>query len=184
MPTSHKILLSLKHVLSKNNTHERDQNLKFYEEGHKYVILTDSESKYTSVTTWNHSHFSKFEADKIIKNMMSGKNWKEGHKYWGLTAEQINALWANNATSASGAGTNMHYEIECFMNNDSLPAGYTHKELYDAYIAILEAKYDKKVTDLYLVRLHPDAEETNYELIKVPDLSADILTLFKELNNR
>ena len=283
MPTSHKIILSLKHVLSKNNTHERDQNLQFFEEGHKYEILTDSESKYTSVTTWNHSHFAKFDADKIIKNMMRGKNWKEGHKYWGLNVEQINALWANNATSASGAGTNMHYEIECFMNNASLPAGYTHKELYDAYTkaapdaetsvewkyfiqfvkdfpnlkpyrtewtvynediklagsidmvyenpdgtlsiydwkrvkeisrinswnkyavtrsicqmpdsnfwhyslqlntykAILEAKYDKKVRDLYLVRLHPDAEEANYELIKVPDLSADIQTLFKDLH--
>ena len=273
-------MTSLSPVLSLNNTHERDQNLQFFEEGHKYVILTDSESKYTSVTTWNHSHFAKFDADKIIKNMMSGKNWKEGHKYWGLTTEQIHALWANNATSASGAGTNMHYEIECFMNNDSLPAGYTHKELYDAYIkntpdtkewkyflqfvkdfpnlkpyrtewtvynediklagsidmvyenpdgtlsiydwkrvkeisrinswnkfaitrsicqmpdsnfwhyslqlntykAILEAKYDKKVTDLYLIRLHPDAEENNYELIKVPDLSADIQTLFKDLH--
>lgn len=283
MPTSHKILLSLKHVLSHNNTHERDQNLQFFEEGHKYVILTDSESKYTSVTTWNHSHFSKFDADKIIKNMMSGKNWKEGHKYWGLNVEQINALWANNATAASGAGTNMHYEIECFMNNETLPAGYTHKELYDAYIkeasdaaetsaewkyfiqfvkdfpnlkpyrtewtvynedlklagsidmvyenpdgtlsiydwkrvkeisrinnwnkyavtrsicqmpdsnfwhyslqlntykAILEAKYDKKVTDLYLVRLHPDAEEANYELIKVPDLSSEMNQLLLNL---
>jgi hypothetical protein len=52
----------------------------------------------------------------------------------------------------------------------------------NTYKAILEAKYGKKVTDLYLVRLHPDAEEANYELIKVPELSADIQTLFKDLN--
>ena len=51
----------------------------------------------------------------------------------------------------------------------------------NTYKAILEAKYEKKVTDLYLVRLHPDAEETNYELIKVPDLSADIQTLLLNL---
>lgn len=269
--------------LSNNNTHIRDKNLQFFEDGHKYVILTDSESKYTSVTTWNHSHFEKFDADKILKNMMKGKNWKEGHKYWGLTTDQIQTFWSNNAVSASGAGTNMHYEIECFMNNETLPTGYTHKELYDAYIknisdtktsvewkyfiqfvkdfphlkpyrtewtvynediklagsidmvyenpdgtlsiydwkrvkeinrintwnkfaitksicqmpdsnfwhyslqlntykAILEAKYDKKITDLYLVRLHPDAEEANYELIKVPDLSADIKVLFEDMN--
>ena len=39
---------------------------------------------------------------------------------------------------------------------------------------------DKKVTDLYLVRLHPDAEEKNYELIKLPDLTAEIRELFAE----
>ena len=266
-------------ILSNTNAHSRDKNLQFFEDGHKYVVLTDCESKYTSVTTWNHSHFAKFDADKIIKNMMKGKNWKEGHKYWGLSVEQIQLLWSNNAVNASGAGTNMHYEIECFMNNATLSTGYTHKELYESnvsdtntsvewkyfiqfvkdfpnlkpyrtewtvynediklagsidmvyenpdgtlsiydwkrvkeisrintwnkfsitksicqmpdsnfwhyslqlntYKAILEAKYDKKVTDLYLVRLHPDAEEMNYELIKVPDLSADIKTLFNEM---
>jgi hypothetical protein len=48
----------------------------------------------------------------------------------------------------------------------------------------LEAKYNKKVKDLYLVRLHPDAEENNYELIKVPDLSSDIQILCKDLNKQ
>lgn len=36
------------------------------------------------------------------------------------------------------------------------------------------------MTDLYLVRLHPDAEEKNYELIKLPDLSKEINELFEE----
>jgi hypothetical protein len=36
------------------------------------------------------------------------------------------------------------------------------------------------VTDLYLVRLHPDAEEKNYELIKLPDLSKEIDELFEQ----
>ena len=50
----------------------------------------------------------------------------------------------------------------------------------NTYKAILEDKYDKKITDLYLVRLHPDAEEKNYELIKLPDLTTEIRELFNE----
>jgi len=50
----------------------------------------------------------------------------------------------------------------------------------NTYKRIIERKYGKIVTDLYLVRLHPDAEEKNYELIKLPDLSKEIDELFEE----
>ena len=50
----------------------------------------------------------------------------------------------------------------------------------NTYKRILERKYGKVVTDLYLVRLHPDAEEKNYELIKLPDLTKEIDELFEE----
>ena len=73
---------TLEPVLSTRNFHPRDANIQFYEEGHKYVILTEPDVKYTSVTTWNHSHFPHFDADAIISNMMKGRGWKEGHKYW------------------------------------------------------------------------------------------------------
>ena len=127
-PELHTILTSL-------HSHERDENIKFYEKGHKYEIVTDPKSKYTSVTTWNHSHFPHFNADEIIRNMMRGKSWKEGHKYWGLTPEQIKDMWNKNRDNAAGAGTNIHYEIECFMNNPNIQPEYTHKELYDNYIS-------------------------------------------------
>ena len=48
------------------------------------------------------------------------------------------------------------------------------------YKYILEAKYDKIVKDLYLVRLHPDAEEKNYELIQLPILRVEIDDLLQE----
>lgn len=270
-------------VLSSRNSHPRDKNVQFFEDGHKYIILTEPDVKYTSVTTWNHSHFPKFEADSIIDNMMKSKGWKEGHKYWGLTPEQIKAQWNSNKDAVAGAGTDLHYEIECFNNDKRFQFDYTNKELYEIYIsdnkekhestaiewqyfinfvrdfpdlkpfrtewtvyhddikisgsidmiyenpdgtlsiydwkraklitrinnfnrfalpaqichlpdsnfwhyalqlntykAILEQKYGKIIKDLFLVRLHPDAEEKNYELIKLPDLSTEIKDLFDE----
>ena len=273
-------------VLHLLNTHQRDQNIKFYEKGHKYEIITDPLAKYTSVTTWNHSHFPKFDADEVILNIMRSKSWKEGHKYWGLTRQQIKDSWNKTRDAAAGSGTNMHYGIECFMNNPYLRPNYTHKELYENYMlatasqetqltntspewqyfiqfvkdtphlkpyrtewmiyheelklagsidmvyenddgtlsiydwkratnitkinnwnkfaltksichlpdsnfwhyalqlntyrAILQAKYGKVVTQLYLVRIHPDAEEKTYELISVPILDTEIADLFQE----
>ncbi|MDA9072837.1 PD-(D/E)XK nuclease family protein [bacterium] len=277
---------TLNHTLSTQNEHSRDANIQFFEEGHRYVILTEPDVKYTSVTTWNHQHFPKFDADVIIDKMMNGRGWKKGHKYWGQTPEQIKALWDTNKNAVSGAGTDLHYEIECFNNNDDLAPGYTNKQLYEKYMkdngdilaskpiewqyfinfikdtpdlkpyrtewiiynddvkisgsidmvyenqdgtisiydwkrcknitsannfnkfaihplichlpdtnfwhyslqlntykVILEEKYGKKVRDLFLVRLHPDAEGKNYDLIKLPDLSFDVKDMFLELRN-
>jgi len=50
----------------------------------------------------------------------------------------------------------------------------------NTYKAIIEQKYGKVVKSLFLVRLHPDAEEKNYELIELPDLSTEIKDLFME----
>ena len=278
-------------ILETINSHERDKNILFYEPTHTYTIVTDTTNKYTSVTTWNHAQFPHFNADQVIKNMMRGKNWKEGHKYWGLTADQIKAQWSSNGAAVSEAGTNMHYEIECFMNNEKMLEHYTHADLYTHYLQeqelnqelntninpisdtlewkyfinfvkentnlkpyrtewtvyhedaklagsidmiyenpdgtlsiydwkrakditrintfnkfalnkiicqmpdsnfwhyalqlntykmILEDKYGKIVTDLYLVRLHPECEDNTYELIKLPDLKKELIELFAE----
>jgi len=128
---------TLSPVLSSVYAHKRDRHIQFFEEGHRYTITTDPHSKYTSVTTWNHSHFPKFDADQIITNMMKGKSWKEGHKYWGLSPEQIKTKWTDNSSAVSGSGTDMHYSIECFMNDKDLRQNYTHKELYEKYMEII-----------------------------------------------
>jgi len=275
---------TLQPVLSIKNADPRDLCIQFFEEGHKYIISFEPDVKYTSVTTWNHTHFSKFDADAIILSMMKGKSWKEGHKYWTMTPQQIKDLWSTNSSSVSSAGTDLHFEIECFMNEKLLPDEYTHEQLYNLYMSqykgmhesrpiewkyfinfvkdfpklkpyrtewtiyhedvkisgsvdmiyenddgtlsiydwkraknitrvnnwnkfalppeichlpdsnfwhyalqlntykvILEDKYGKKVRDLYLVRLHPDAEEKNYELIKLPDLSNEVRELFEKM---
>jgi hypothetical protein len=53
----------------------------------------------------------------------------------------------------------------------------------NTYKSILEKKYGKKKKDLFLVRLHPNAEEKNYELITLPILSTEIEDLFLERKN-
>jgi ATP-dependent exoDNAse (exonuclease V) beta subunit len=120
--------------LSIKNAHPLDKNIQFMEIGHKYSILSDPSSQYISVTTWNHSHFPKFDADKIIQKMIKGKGYKEGHKYWGLTAEEIKQQWSSN--SAAQEGTDLHYAIECFMNNPNILPNYTHSDLYKQYILL------------------------------------------------
>jgi ATP-dependent exoDNAse (exonuclease V) beta subunit len=125
--------------LSYKNKHPRDDNIIFIEEGHKYEISIDPNHKYTSVTTWVHQFVQPFEADSIIDKMMNGKNWNESNKYWGLTKDEIKSLWNKNGKSSSELGTNMHYNIECFMNDCPLieeqqnELDYNHQDLLDCY---------------------------------------------------
>ena len=116
----------LQPVLSTRHSHPRDKNLHFDEPTHKYTILTDPDSSYTSVTTWNHSHFSHFDADAVIDKMMKGKNWNDPtYKYYGMTREEIKKMWDKKRDESSGSGTKMHNDIEKYYNdvsfeNDSL----------------------------------------------------------------
>lgn len=253
--------------LAKLNPHERDACISFDEGPHIYTIndndTINGDSDYMSVTTWNHSHFEHFDADAIIKKMMSSKKWPE-NKYYGMSVEEIKAAWEKNRDEAASAGTKMHYDIECYYNkmevkNDSVeyahfkkfveafpdlkpyrtewmvwheelrfagsidmvyekedgtlmiydwkrskgikkaPAWgkYSHTECINhlpdtnywhyslqlnTYKAILEAKYNKKVSDLYLVCLYPD--NPSFQLIKVPDLSSEIKDLFELRKNQ
>ena len=120
-------------TLQINNRETRDNHIRFYAHGHKYEIITDLRSRYTSVTTWNKSLFPKFDADAVIANIMKGKNWNPDNKYWGMTPEQIKASWFSSGASVADAGTNLHEQIERFMNNTVLPAGYTHRHLLEHY---------------------------------------------------
>ena len=56
---------------------------------------------------------------------------------------------------------------------------YWHYALQlNIYKYILQAKYGKTVTDLYLIVLHPEAP--SYKRIKLPDLQTEIAELFEE----
>jgi hypothetical protein len=264
-------------ILAESNAVPRDEQIVFTEYGHKYEILTDRKSKYTSVTTWVHSHFPKFNADEVIRGMMNGKNWNPENKYWGMSPDQIKKDWNKNGADASRAGTKLHKHIENFMNQDVMTRGTTtHNSLittnrfndeskewgyfmnfardhgslmpyrtewmvydeelkfagsidmvylnadgslsiYDwkrskditktngfgksaltecieylpdanfwhyalqlnTYKLILERKYGRTVKELKLVRLHPDAEHDNYELLDVPIMEEEMNKLIE-----
>ena len=100
--------------LKNKNPHDRDKYIEFDEPSHTYTIKGDND--YASVTTWLHSHFGKFDADKVIQNMKKGKNWKNS-KYYGRTDEDIKMEWNCNGNTAAAAGTKLHYFIECYYNN-------------------------------------------------------------------
>ena len=99
--------------LAKKNAHERDSHISFEEGPHIYTI--DGDSDYMSVTSWNHSHFPKFDSDSVITKMMASPRWPKS-PYFGMTREEIKMKWKNDGIVASEAGTKMHYNIECFYN--------------------------------------------------------------------
>jgi len=122
--------------LAKLHPHPRDEFISFDEGPHIYTV--HGEQGYTSVTTWNHCHFSDFDADKIIINILRGKKWSTDptYKYYKMSAEEIKASWDANRDQASGAGTNMHYDIECYYNaqpvvNTSIEYRYFQEFLRD-----------------------------------------------------
>ena len=120
------------HYLAKKNPHPRDAHIEFDEPTHTYTI--DGSSDYTSVTTWNHTHFKAFDADAIIAQMMGSKNWPNS-KYHGKTADEIKAEWDKNRDEAAEAGTKMHYDIECYYNGMEVANDSTEYEYFKAFAA-------------------------------------------------
>lgn len=140
-------------TLATINAHPSDANIEFDPVPHIYTVHKNPDIKYTSVTTWIHTHFSHFDADDIIRKMMRGKNWNSANKYWGKTPDQIKAMWNKNGAEASAAGTEMHYRIECF-HNMVTPAqkGGTYAD----FLAYYEATYANTTTAKFAKRASPE----------------------------
>ena len=114
--------------LATKNVHERDKHISFDEGPHIYTVR--GEKGYTSVTTWNHQHFSKFDSTKIIKNIIKSQKMKDpAYKYYGMTAQDIIQSWDTNRDNAARAGTQTHFNVECYynkmeVNDDSIEYKY------------------------------------------------------------
>jgi ATP-dependent exoDNAse (exonuclease V) beta subunit len=249
--------------LAQLNAHEKDKYIEFEEIGHRYTI--HGETGYTSITTLIGKLFEHFDANKIIDKMIKSKKMLDPtNKYFGMTRENIIALWDANGKDASEKGTAMHMNVENYYNNievndDSIEYSFFKKfivdfplkpyrtewtvfytkyklcgsidmifenpdgtlQIYDwkrvksieyeafgnktsiipclkhmpdtnfwhyalqlnLYKMILEEQYDKKVTDLYLVCMHPDNYTRTYDRIQVPILTEDINQLLETLHN-
>jgi ATP-dependent exoDNAse (exonuclease V) beta subunit len=101
--------------LAVTNEHERDKDVQFDEPTHIYTVKGQTEG-YISVTKFLHEFFPHFDADGVIRKMMSGRNWNAQNKWFGKTAEEIKKAWDENGKEASGAGTLMHLSIEQYLN--------------------------------------------------------------------
>ena len=101
-------------LLKDTNSHERDNYIEFEEKGHIYYVKR--EKGFKSVTTLVHNSFEKFNADKIIDNMMKSPNW-ENNKYFGKTKQEIKKMWNDNGKEAAKMGTAMHAMFEYYYNN-------------------------------------------------------------------
>ena len=246
--------------LAKVNAHPRDEFITFDEGPHIYTV--HGEQGYTSVTTFVHHQFSSFDSASILDKIMSSRKMNDPkYKYYGKTREEILKEWDTNRDQAAAAGTNMHYDIECYFNgmdvsNSSIEYEYFQHfvrdfpelkpyrtewmvyfeeyrlsgsidmvfenpdgtiQIYDwkrcrsieresfggatsttpcishmpdsnfwhyslqlnIYKYILEKKYGKVVTDLYLVCLHPDNAYDDYDRIQVPILTEEIEELLE-----
>ena len=106
--------------LAEKNPHPRDDKIIFDEGPHIYTIKGHEDKQFTSVTTWVHSYFNKFDAKKVIEAMMRNKRkWEDpiaNEKYYGKSASEIEEMWKRSGEEAAAKGTAMHYEIECFYN--------------------------------------------------------------------
>ena len=111
--------------------HERDNNIKFEEKGHIYTI--NGKRGYTSVTTWIKQFFKKFDADKIINNMMKSANWNTS-KYYGMSPEEIKLLWNNNGDNAAKLGTDMHKMFEDYYNGINVNGSGIEFEYFQNFI--------------------------------------------------
>ncbi len=119
------------------NAHPRDKDISFEEGPHIYTVCGDR-GGYTSVTTWNHHHFSDFDADGTITNIIRSRKWDTdpSYKYYKMSRDQIKTMWDNKRDAAACAGTKMHYDIECYYNkqdvsNDSIEYQYFKRFLSD-----------------------------------------------------
>ena len=111
-------------ALAKKTPHEKDNNIRFEEQNHKYMVRYNDNisdeftlDKIVSVSGLVHSFFPKFDAMKIIHQMRSkGRMDDPNDTYFDMSNRDIIDLWKQNSLASSATGTSFHYMCECFVN--------------------------------------------------------------------
>lgn len=103
-------------MLSQLNTHARDARIVFLPTTHTYVV-DGSHIGITSVTTFIHQYFPKFDASRVLKKM---KKTVKAEKYPGLSDDAIKNKWTEDGKKSSEKGTSLHQMIESFYNGEKI----------------------------------------------------------------
>lgn len=123
--------MSHSRLLERLHSHVRDARISFVESTHRYYVDERTDIVYTSATTLANECFKPFDADKGVAAMMRSSKWKPGHYAWGLSADEIKALWNRNGQLAAQQGTALHERIEWFYNHpDHAEVQPTHASLW------------------------------------------------------
>ena len=112
--------------LSQTNPHPRDALITKIRAG----LYEHNNRKLVCVTTILKDIFPKFNADEVIKGIMTDEDkWNEDNKYWGMTPSQIKKMWKANGLVASADGTSLHDVIEKFLDKP----GKTHADMLPSF---------------------------------------------------
>jgi hypothetical protein len=114
-------------TLARCHAHPRDVCIDFTKAGHRYSIIWDPDSKgpdrqpssegLVSTTTLIGKYFAKFDADAVIRRMMSRDNWPDSD-YYGMTTTGIKQWWDYHGQVASWCGSQMHLSCEHHYNDN------------------------------------------------------------------
>ena len=144
-----------KNRLAKKYPHAKDSSILFDEEPHIYSVDWDEDPKeegkgkrvfssdgIISVTSFIHRDFEHFDADKVIAKMQASKKWPKS-KYFGLTPDEIKALWDANSLQACTAGSVMHLQIEWMYNGSppEEPCSIEYKQFLEYHHKIISLKW-------------------------------------------
>jgi CRISPR/Cas system-associated exonuclease Cas4 (RecB family) len=127
-----------KHVpdyLAKLNAHPRDEFILFDEGPHIYTV--HGEQGYTSVTTFVHAHFSHFDSEASMAMILKNTRHQTDptYKYYGMNREDILTQWDHKRDQASAAGTKMHYDIECYYNQEDVTNASIEFQYFKKFVA-------------------------------------------------
>jgi hypothetical protein len=155
--------------LAKDNCHPNDNRITFDEPTHIYTI--DGDSSYTSVTTFLHHQFPKFNPDPVATNLLvpfyfNGKPNTNQYRATAIANIQASLPYAskeaviellNDTTSefykrekqaimdewvtSSKSGTKIHADIEYFYNDEPRPNDSIEYQFFEAFRTDFEREY-------------------------------------------
>ena len=114
------------------------KEMELIEPEHKYILKSEPDLNFTSVTSITSQYFAPFDKDVIAKRLV-----ETNVKYIGMTAEELIAQW----DESRDFGTLVHNNIESYINNQ------TYKDISEVRHAI---KWMKKFKNLSEFIFYPE----------------------------